>query len=249
MQGIIRSSKSPWSSLLHLIPKTDGKSNHVAITVPDRYTPPYIVNFAHALYNQISVASNDREKLAITIPFSSSLILCPSVCLTRRKPVNIFNFIHQEIRGLDFVYVYIDDFLITSSTKSEHKEHVKQLFDRLNQYGVMVNPVKCVFGAEEITFLDCTVNKDVIKPVAERIEAIRNFPKPTVTRALRKFLSMINFNRRFVLDAAKIMAPLNNLLKGSNKDNTRSNGQKRPRRLTAKLCKTWRTPHRPHIQK
>ena len=46
----------------------------------------------------------------------------------------------------------------------------------------MINPAKC---AEEITFLGYTVNKDGIKPVVELVEAIRNFPKPNVIRALK----------------------------------------------------------------
>ena len=129
-------------------------------------------------------------------------------------------FVDQITRGLDFVYAYIDDFLVASATEAEHKEHLKQLFERLSQYGVVINPAKCVFGVEEITFLGYTVNKEGIKPVAERVEAIRNFPKPSITRALRKFLGMVNFYRRFIPDAAQIMTPLNDLLKGSNKGST-----------------------------
>ena len=120
-------------------------------------------------------------------------------------------FVDQVTHGLDFVYAYIDDFLIASATEAEHKEHLKQLFNRLNQYDV-INSAKCVFGAEEIIFLGYTVNKDGIKPVAERVEATRNFPKPNVIRTFRKFLDMVNFYRRFIPDAAKVMTPLNDTI-------------------------------------
>ena len=58
-QGIIRPSKSPWSSPLHLATKKDGKTRPCgdyrrvnARTIPDRYTPPHIEDFAHALHKK-----------------------------------------------------------------------------------------------------------------------------------------------------------------------------------------------------
>ena len=63
-------------------------------------------------------------------------------------------FVEQIIRGLNFIYAHIDDFRIASIT--ETKEHLKLLLERLNQYGIMINPAKCVFGVYEITFLGYT---------------------------------------------------------------------------------------------
>lgn len=109
------------------------------------------------------------------------------------------------------MYTLTDDLLVASATEVEHKEHLKLLFERLNEHCIVINPV-------EITFLEYTVNKDGIKPLASRVEVIREFPKFTVMRKLRKFLGMVNFYGRFIPHAAKIMS-LNNLLKGSDKGN------------------------------
>ncbi len=38
----------------------------------------------------------------------------------------------QVCRGLEEVFVYIDDILIASSNASEHKRHLRQLFQRCN---------------------------------------------------------------------------------------------------------------------
>ncbi len=40
-------------------------------------------------------------------------------------------FIDEVLRGLPFAYVYIDDVLIASATPQEHREHLKQVFERL----------------------------------------------------------------------------------------------------------------------
>lgn len=67
---------------------------------------------------------------------------------------------------------FIDDFLITSEDETRYYEHLKVLFKRLSEYGVIINPAKCVFGVNKITFLGYTVNKHGIKPLTERVEAL-----------------------------------------------------------------------------
>ena len=54
--------------------------------------------------------------------------------------------------GLDFVFAYLDDILIASKSKAEHKEHLQLLFDRLAEHGLVVKTEKCIFGVEEIDF-------------------------------------------------------------------------------------------------
>ena len=128
-------------------------------------------------------------------------------------------FVDEITRGLDFVFAYIDDFLIASETEEQHREHLRMLFQRLNHYGVVINPGKCEFGVNEITFLGHTVNAFGIKPLAERVDAIVEVPLPETVKALRRYLGMINFYRRFIPGAAKIFQPLNDLLKGGKKGN------------------------------
>ncbi|GFY14738.1 retrovirus-related Pol polyprotein from transposon opus [Trichonephila clavipes] len=56
-QGIIRPSKSPWSSPLHVVPKSDSTIRPVgdyrqlnSVTEFDSYPMPYLNDFAHALH-------------------------------------------------------------------------------------------------------------------------------------------------------------------------------------------------------
>ena len=71
-----------------------------------------------------------------------------------RNVAQIFqHFIDQVLHGLPFTYAYIEDLLITSSSADEHKHHLHAVFQCLDEYGIVINPLKCVFRVKELTFL------------------------------------------------------------------------------------------------
>lgn len=105
--------------------------------------------------------------------------------------------------GLDFVFMYLDDILIASSTHEEHKEHITILFDRLQEHGLVVKLEKCLFGVSEIDFLGYRVSKDGIRPLPSKVEVIIKFPTPSTIPQLERFIGMINFYHVFVPHAAE----------------------------------------------
>ncbi|KAL0818761.1 hypothetical protein ABMA28_008088 [Loxostege sticticalis] len=120
----------------------------------------------------------------------------------------------EALRGLDFCYGYIDDILIFSESTTQHQQHLRQLFQRLADYGILINTAKCVLGMEQVNFLGYSVSADGIKPLPAKVEAVQQFPQPKTVKELRRFLGMVNFYRRFVPNAAILQAPLNELLSG-----------------------------------
>ena len=83
-------------------------------------------------------------------------------------------------------------------------------------------PVYCKprrLAPDRLAFLGHTVNAQGIKPLADRVKAINEASLPANIKALRRYLGMINFYRRFIPEAAKILQPLNDLLQGAKKGN------------------------------
>ena len=83
--------------------------------------------------------------------------------------------------------------------------------------GIVINPNKCVLGAESLEFLGYQVDKHGIRPLEEKVDAVRHFSQPTSQRKLRQFLSLVNFYHHFIPGCARILQPLHTMLTGSSK--------------------------------
>lgn len=228
-QGLCRPSKSPWSSPLHIVPKKNGDIRVCgdyrrlnAITTPDRYPIPRIKDFTHHLsgktvfstidlnraYQQLCVRDEDIEKTAIITPMG--LFEFPRMCPGLKNAGQTFQrYIHEVLRGLDFVFPFIDDLLIASPTALDHREHLHTVLKRLDDNGITINPAKCNLGKPEVLFLGYTVSQEGIKPPEHKVKAITDYPKPKTIEELRRFIGMINFYRDHIPNAASLQAPLN----------------------------------------
>ncbi|CAM1305316.1 Uncharacterised protein r2_g1510 [Pycnogonum litorale] len=235
--GIVRRSSSNWSSPLHMVPKRDGAWRPCGdyralnnITRPDRYPLPHLRDFSNNLhgatifskvdliraYHQIPVEANHVHKTATITSFGLYEFL--------RMPFGLKNaaqtfqrFMDQVTRGLTFCFCYLDDLLIASKSPEEHQNHLRLLLSRLQEYGVIINPDKSVFGVPELDFLGHHVSSAGVAPLKDNVKAIHDFPRPKSVTQLRRFLGMVNFYRRFIPKAVNMMQPLYQLLTGKPK--------------------------------
>ena len=171
--GIIRPSQSQWASPLQLVVKKDGTflpcgdyGRLNAQTIPDRYPIPRIDDFQHILkgknifskidlfkaYFQIPMSETDKPKTAIITPFGLFEFNVMPFGL-RNAPSTFQRFINDVFRGLDFIFAYLDDCLIASTSIQEHRKHLEIVFERLSKFGLRINVSKSIIGVEEVEFL------------------------------------------------------------------------------------------------
>lgn len=143
--GICRPSKSAWASPIHVTKKKDGgirlcgdyrKLN--AITKPDRYPIPRLLDFTYLLpkktvfsridlkraYNQVPV--EEIEKTAVITPFG--LFEFPRMPFGLRNAGQTFmRFMNDIMSGLDYTFCFVDDILVASESESIHCKTKKKL--------------------------------------------------------------------------------------------------------------------------
>ena len=230
--GIVRRSNSPWSSPLHLVPKPGGawrpcgdyrRLNNA--TVPDRYNLPNLRDFSAQLagkrifstidllkgYLQVDVDEESIPKTAIITPFGTWEFL--------RLPFGVKNaaatfqrLMDVVLQGLPFIFCYLDDILVASSTADQHMQDLRQVFERLRLNGLSINPAKCCWAAPSVKYLGHLVDAQGIRPLPKHVETIRQFQPPNSRESLSRFLGLLNFYRPFLPNLAEVVRPLTELL-------------------------------------
>ena len=75
-----------------------------------------------------------------------------------------------------YVFVYMDDILVASPTADEHKKDVKRVMEVLEQHGLVINREKCQFQKSQVEFLGHLVDKNGVRPLPAKVEAITKYP-------------------------------------------------------------------------
>ena len=226
--GIIRRSESSWASPLHIVPKKDGGHRPCGdfrrlnnITKPDKYPIPYLSDATHFLegktvfskidlirgYHQIPVAPEDIPKTAVITPFG--LFEWTRTPFGLKNAAQAFQRLMDRVGGdLDFVFIYLDDILVASTSMVEHKQHLTTLFDRLEKFGLVVNPAKCLFAVPQLEFLGHHITAAGSSPTHEKVDAVSNFPTPSKVGDLLMFIGMIQFYNKYIPHVSLTLAPL-----------------------------------------
>lgn len=237
-QGVCRPSKSPWASPLHMVRKSDGSwrpcGDYRGLnkrTIPDRYSLPFLHDFTHILhgksifskidlrraFNQVPVNPADIEKTAITTPFGlfEFTMMTFGMCNAAQTMQRLLN---EVLQGLDFVFGYLDDILVASSTEEQHLQHIRTVLERLSDHGLIINIEKCVFGKSSLEFLGHRITPEGISPLPDKVDAFKNLDLPKTVKELKSFLASLNFYRRFIPGAMKKQQFLNALIPGNKKN-------------------------------
>ncbi len=117
----------------------------------------------------------------------------------------------------DFIETYIDDVITHSKSFEDHINHLDILLSTLQQHNLVVKLTKCKFAQLEVKFLGHLIAQGLLKPNPEAVDTILKWVRPTQgsnkVRAVRGFLGMVGWFRKFIPHFATIAKPLYNLTK------------------------------------
>ena len=108
------------------------------------------------------------------------------------------------LHDIDGAINIADDILIFGYDESNHDDNLKAVLKRLSEEGITLNLQKCLFDKEQLEYFGYIFSKDGIKPSQKKIEALQNTEQPEDARAVRSFLGLTNYLKRFIKDYSTI---------------------------------------------
>lgn len=232
-KGHISPSKSPWAAPVHFVPKKDGSFRMVidyrrlnAVTVKNSAPMPRTQELFDRLrgsavytkldlksgYNQLLVYPDDRDKTAFNSYFGHHQFNVMPFGLTN-APATFVTLMTRVFRDYinKFIICFVDDILIYSKNREEHAVHVAKALEVLQKNQLYVNPAKCEWGMDRVSFLGHVVSADGIAVDSSKIDTIRGWPAPGNVTELRSFLGLAGYYRAYVPQYSKIAADLTTL--------------------------------------
>jgi len=235
---LIEASASPWGAPILFVPKPRSDQLRMVIdyrainkvTVANKWPIPRVDDLLDRLhgssiyssvdlagaYHQVRITPEDVPKTAFRTPFGHYQFKVLPFGLTNSPATfqRLMSSIFGDLVGPDgFMLCYLDDLLVYSKSLDEHREHLRQVLERLRQHKLYARSHKCHFGTAQTFFLGHIISAEGVRVDPAKVSAVTTWPVPTTVPELRSFMGFCNCFLRFLQGYATVARPLNDLLK------------------------------------
>jgi len=107
----------------------------------------------------------------------------------------------------------MDDLTIFLKKRGDHIFDLRKVLQRCRNYGISLNPKKCIFGVAEGKLLGHVISKEGISIDPDRVQTILKIQPLASKKELKSYFGKINFIWKFITRFAKIIRLLNAMLK------------------------------------
>ena len=144
-------------------------------------------------YHQVEVDPQDRAKTAFITPYGLFVFnvmpfwLCNAPATFQRLMERVF----FDRIGRDLL-VYLDDLLIFGKDPASVLATLQLVLERLSKAGLKCKPSKCLIFTESVSYLGHVVTPNGIFPDPNKLDTIKQWPRPTTGVELASFLCFCN---------------------------------------------------------
>jgi hypothetical protein len=111
------------------------------------------------------------------------------------------------------IETYINDIVVKSKKRGDLLEDLKETFDNVRKYKMMLNPKKCVFDVSLEKMLGYMISSRWIDVNPTKVEAIEKLQPPKTRREIQKLASMTATLSRFISKLRERGMPFYKLLR------------------------------------
>lgn len=109
--------------------------------------------------------------------------------------------------------LFFYDILIYSPSMEKHVVHLRTVLELLRKHSLFIKRSKCKVAKTSVKYLGHVITTNGVEADREKIRAMTDWPVPRNIKALRGFLGLTGYYRRFVTHYGLINRPLTQLLK------------------------------------
>ena len=166
----------------------------------------------HTSYHQLRVRETDIPKTMFRTRYGHFEFTMMPFRLTN-APTTFMDLMHRVFQPyLDqFVVVFVDDILIYSQSEWEHEYHLRIVLQLLRGHHLYTKFSKYEFWLTEVRFLGHVVSASGVSVDPEKVEVVMSWEKPKLVFAIRSFLGLAGYYRRFIEDFSRLAAPMTRL--------------------------------------
>ena len=95
----------------------------------------------------------------------------------------------------NLVMCYVDDVVIATPTLEDHIERLNLVFACMKRSGLKYKPSKCEILKDSIKYLGRMVDRQVIRPDPDAVEAVLTWKSPKTEHQMMSFLGFANYYR------------------------------------------------------
>jgi hypothetical protein len=274
-QGIIERSNASYASPMVIVKKKNTDSLRLCIdytrlnriTVVDPMPQPDVEDVLSKLSNAQMFSTFDACKGFYAIPVDdnskdyTTFVTGDNMYRFNVLPFGLINaprtysrMVKMMLQGAKNMDNFVDDIITyTTSDLKLHLETLRELFARARQANVKLRPTKACVGYFKIEFLGSIVSEGQVRPNPESVEKILNASIPRTKKGVRSLVGCINWLRKYLPKAAKLLKPLTDLITKKASDNviwgpTQESSMVEIRRiLTSTPVLSIYDPHKEHV--
>ena len=110
--------------------------------------------------------------------------------------------------------VWLDDIIcVTNGSIEEHKKEVREVLMKLQNAAYRASEKKTELFKKELTWFGYFINRDGVKPIRDKTEAITKLTAPNNVKELKSFLGSIQHLSKFINNLSKKTDRMRRLLK------------------------------------